>query len=223
MGIQHIPVHERPREKLLKKGVQNMKDKELLALLFRTGNKKRNVLELCDFLLQKYPLKRLLQLEYKDLVAINGIDIGKATSLLAAFELTKRALDIQESNNIFINHPTDVIVQVSEIRTLKKEYFIALFLNARNQLLHRETISIGTLTASLVHPREVFEPALRFSAASIIVVHNHPSGDTEPSEQDISITKRLLEAGRLLGIDLIDHIIVTVTNYSSFKELDIIK
>ena len=118
--------------------------------------------------------------------------------------------------------PEDVVCLVSEYRASKKEHFIGLFLNARNKLLHKEIISIGTLTASLVHPREVFEPAIRISAASIIVVHNHPSGDTEPSEKDIAITNRLVEAGKLLGIDLVDHIIVTATDYRSFKSEGII-
>ncbi len=223
MKIKELPVHMRPREKLIKMGVSNLKNNELLAILFRTGNKKQNAIELAESLLFTYPLKNLFQKSYEELISIFGIDIGKATSLLAAFELSKRALDIEDNNVILIQKPKDVIVQVAEIRKQKKEYFIALFLNARNQLVHKETISIGTLTASLVHPREVFEPALRNSAASVIVVHNHPSGDTEPSSHDIDITNRLIEAGTVLGIDLLDHIIVSANSYSSLKELDIIK
>ena len=116
-----------------------------------------------------------------------------------------------------INSPADVVMQVLDMRASKKEHFIALLLNARNRLLHKETISIGTLTASLVHPREVFEPAIRYSAAAVIIVHNHPSGDTEPSDYDISITQRLLKSGELLGIEVLDHIIVTSTDFMSFK------
>lgn len=223
MKLQNVPLHQRPREKLVTKGVENLKDKELLALLFRTGNRKKNVIELSELVLKKYPLNQLLQLQYKDLIEISGIDIGKATSLLAAFELTKRALAIQDNHLPEVHSPKDVLNQVQDIRNLKKEYFVALFLNARNQLLHKETVSIGTLTSSLVHPREVFEPALRYSAAGILVVHNHPSGDISPSDKDIDITHRLIEVGTLIGIDIIDHIIVTSTNYLSMKELDIIK
>lgn len=124
--------------------------------------------------------------------------------------------------NQLISSPQDVVTQVSEIRDLKKEHFVALYLNARNKLIYKEIVSIGTLTASLVHPREVFEPATTHFAAGIIIVHNHPSGDSEPSDYDISITKRLVEAGNLLGIDIIDHIIVTSSDFLSLKELGII-
>ncbi|HRN70286.1 MAG TPA: DNA repair protein RadC [Candidatus Woesebacteria bacterium] len=218
MKIKDLPSHLKPREKLITKGVENLKDEELLAILFRTGNKKANVIELSKIVLQKYPLTDLIQKNYDDLKIISGIDIGKATALIAAFELGKRALK-KENDNLIIQTPKDVYIQVSEIRTLKKEYLVALFLNARNQLLLKETISVGTLTASLVHPREVFEPALRVSAASVIIVHNHPSGNTEPSQQDIDMTLRLIKSGNLLGIELLDHIIVSNNGYSSLKEL----
>lgn len=219
MKIQDLPKHVRPREKLIIKGVENLKNKELLAILFRTGNKKQNAIELAEYVLSKYPMQVLSQKNVNELTAIAGIDTGKACSLVAAFELTKRALNLQDTSLPFIQSPQDVLQHVIEMRKQKKEHFVALFLNARNQLLLKEVISVGTLTASLVHPREVFEPALRISAASIIVVHNHPSGETEPSEEDKEITQRLIKAGKLLGIDVIDHIIVTATRYISMKEL----
>lgn len=223
MKILDLPIHLRPREKLIQKGAANLKEKELLGILLRTGNKSKNAIELSEYVLSKYPLKSLLQLTYEDLVQIKGIDVGKACTLLAGFELAKRALEIEDTSLPLIQSPEDVVIKIEDIKKQKKEHFVALFLNARNQLLHKEIISIGTLTASLVHPREVFEPALRYSAASVLVAHNHPSGDTQPSDEDIQITERLIKAGSVLGIELIDHIIVSSSSYVSLKELDIIK
>ena len=155
---------------------------------------------------------------YEDLSKIRGIDSGKATTLLAAFELSKRALEVNDTNLPLINGAKDTAAQLSDMRDLKKEHFVVLYLNAKNQLVHKETISMGTLNANLVHPREVFEPALKYSAAQIIAAHNHPSGDPKPSEDDLDLTKRLTEAGKMMGIDVMDHVIVSKNSYFSFKE-----
>ena len=155
---------------------------------------------------------------YQDLVKIDGIDSAKATTLLAAFELSKRALEVNDTNLPTIVTPKDVVAQLTDLRHNKKEHFIALYLNARNQLVHKETISMGTLNANLVHPREVFEPALKYSATGIMVAHNHPSGDPKPSEDDLEITKRLAEAGKMMGVELLDHVIIATNNHFSFKE-----
>jgi DNA repair protein RadC len=223
MKIHDLPSHLRPREKLIAKGASNLKEKELMAILLRTGNKKMNVIELAEQVLKKFSTKQLANLNYEQLITIQGIESSKACTFLAAMELAKRALDLQDNQLPTIFTPTDVILHVHEVRSKKKEHFIALFLNARNQLLQKEIISVGTLTSSLVHPREVFEPALRISSAAIILVHNHPSGETTPSEQDINVTKRLVEVGNLVGIDIIDHVIVSATGHSSMSELGIIK
>ncbi len=215
--IKDLPKHERPREKLIEKGTANLKDKELLAILFRTGREGKSAIEIAEQILQKYSKKKLLQLKYKDLVKIKGIDSGKACTLLAAFELTKRALEVEDNNLPIINSAKDAVAQLQELRTAKKEHFVVLYLNARNQLIHKETISIGTLNANLVHPREVFKPAIDHLAASIILAHNHPSGEIEPSEGDLEITKRLKEAGKLLGVEIIDHLIITDGNYICIK------
>ena len=123
-----------------------------------------------------------------------------------------------EDNNLpTINSDKDAVAQLQELRTAKKEHFVVLYLNARNQLIHKETISIGTLNASLVHPREVFKPAIDCLAASIIVAHNHPSGETEPSEADVMLTGRLVDAGRILGIEVADHLIITNKDFLSIK------
>mgnify|MGYP001562120124 FL=1 len=213
-----MPKIERPREKLIAKGAENLKDSELLAILLRTGTTGKNVIEIASHILSKYSKKRLLQMTYEDLSKISGIDSAKATTLLAAFELSKRALEVNDTNLPVISDAKDAVAQLSDMRDLKKEHFVVLYLNAKNQLVYKETISMGTLNANLVHPREVFEPALKYSAAQIIVAHNHPSGDPKPSEDDLEVTKRLTEAGKMMGIEVMDHVIVSKNSYFSFKE-----
>ena len=218
MKIKDMPKIERPREKLIAKGAENLKDSELLAILLRTGTTGKNVIEIASHILSKYSKKRLLQMTYEDLSKISGIDSAKATTLLAAFELSKRALEVNDTNLPVISDAKDAVAQLSDMRDLKKEHFVVLYLNAKNQLVYKETISMGTLNANLVHPREVFEPALKYSAAQIIVAHNHPSGDPKPSEDDLEVTKRLTEAGKMMGIEVMDHVIVSKNSYFSFKE-----
>ncbi len=218
MKIKDLPKSDRPREKLIAKGVENLKDSELLAILLRTGTIGKNVIEIASQILSKYSKKRLLQMTYNDLSKISGIDSAKATTLLAAFELSKRALEVNDTNLPVISDAKDAVAQLSDMRDLKKEHLVALYLNAKNQLVHKETISMGTLNANLVHPREVFEPALKYSAALIIAAHNHPSGDPKPSEDDLEVTKRLTEAGKMMGIELMDHVIISKNSYFSFKE-----
>lgn len=218
MKIKDLPKSDRPREKLVAKGAENLKDSELLAILLRTGKAGKNVIEIASQILSKYSKKRLLQMTYQDLVKIGGIDSAKATTLLAAFELSKRAIEVNDTNLPTIVTPKDVVAQLTDLRHNKREHFVALYLNARNQLVHKETISIGTLNANLVHPREVFEPALKHSAAGIMVAHNHPSGDPRPSGDDLGVTKRLAETGKIMGIDILDHVIIAANNNFSFKE-----
>ena len=214
-NIKNLPKHERPREKLVEKGPAGLKDKELLAILLRTGYTGKNVIEVAEEIFRKFPMKKLLAMSYDNLIKIKGIDSGKACLLLAAFELTKRALEVEDNNLPTINSAKDAVAQLQKLRTAKKEHFVALYLNARNQLIHKETISIGTLNASLVHPREVFKPAIEHLAANIIIAHNHPSGGTEPSEADIMLTGRLNDAGKLSGIEVADHLIITQNDFQS--------
>ncbi|MEA3450117.1 MAG: DNA repair protein RadC [Patescibacteria group bacterium] len=213
MKITDLPRHERPREKMMERGPTGLRDKELLAIILRVGYTGKNVIEVSQEILRKFPMKKLLAMSYDDLIKIKGIDSGKACSLLSAFELTKRAMDKEDNNLPFINSAKDTVAQLQELRTAKKEHFVVLYLNARNQLIHKETISIGTLNASLVHPREVFKPAIECLAASIIVAHNHPSGGCEPSEADNELTQRLIDASKIMGIEFVDHIIITEKDY----------
>ncbi|MFA5248651.1 MAG: DNA repair protein RadC [Patescibacteria group bacterium] len=220
--IIELPAHERPREKLIEKGSIGLKDKELLAILLGTGRAGKNVLEVAEEILSKYPMKKLLALDYEKLSEIRSIGPSKACSLLAAFELTKRALDVEDNNLPTINSAKDAVAQLQELRPAKKEYFVALYLNARNQLIHKEVVSMGTLNASLVHPREVFKPAIDHLAASIIVAHNHPSENLEASQEDIKMTEKLKQAGELLGVEMLDSLIITKSGFTSLKENNVI-
>jgi DNA repair protein RadC len=216
--IKDLYKNDRPREKLIKKGASALKKEELIAILLRTGTKGQNALQMAKSIVKNYDEKKLLNATYQELKNIHGVGPAKAVQILAAFEVGKRLYKEKEKSDVYINSPEDVVEEVKEIRESKKEHFVALYLNARKKLIHKEVISIGTLDASLVHPREVFEPAVRELASQVIIVHNHPSGDEKPSEEDIKITKRIKEAGSLLGIDLADHIIITKKDYFSFSD-----
>lgn len=216
--IKEMSKSERPREKLIERGAENLKDEELLAILLRTGTKEKNVLELAKQILKNYPKKKFLKLKYNDLIKIKGIDSAKACTILAAVELGKRILRVGEETLPKIESPKDVISQFSYLRDKTREHLAALYLNARNEVVFKKHLFIGTLNANICHPREIFKYALEKNAASVILVHNHPSGDSEPSEADIEITKRIKEVGKIMGIELLDHIIITKNKIFSFKE-----
>ena len=222
MKIKDLPKVDRPREKLISKGPQNLKDEELLAILLRTGREGKNVLEVAKQVLNRHSKKRLLKLAYEDLVKIKGIDSAKACTILAAGELAKRALKVQDESLPIVQSVKDVVLQVSYLREKTREHLMAIYLNARNELLFRKHVFAGTLNANLVHPREIFQEALKHNAASVILVHNHPSGDPEPSQDDLEITKRIQEAGKIMGVDVLDHIIITKAKVFSFKEKKLI-
>ena len=215
--IKDLPEFERPREKLIKKGAKALKKEELLAILLRTGLKGKNALEVADDILVKYGDKKLLNASYEELRNIHGVGLTKAAQILAAIELGSRLFKEKSEKEIYINSSEDAIKELAHIKENKKENFVVLYLDARNKLIYKETVSIGSLTANLVHPREVFEPAVRYLAAQIVLAHNHPSGDPEPSEDDLEITKRLVESGKILGIEVLDHIIVAKDGFFSFK------
>jgi len=217
--IKDLPEADRPREKLIKKGSQNLKDEELLAILLRTGREGKNVIEVAKQILRKYSKKRLFKMKYEDLAKIKGIGPAKACIILASQELVKRALKIQDETLPIIHSTKDVVAQAVYLRDKTREHLMTIYLNARNEMVwKKQSTFIGTLNASIVHPREIFAEALRQNAASIILVHNHPSGDPEPSQDDLEITKRLVEAGKIMGIDILDHIIITKSKVFSFKE-----
>lgn len=216
--IKDLPKSDRPREKLISKGPQNLKDEELLAILLRTGREGKNVLEVAKQVLSRHSKKRLLKLTYEDLVKIKGIDSAKACTILAAAELVKRAMEVGEETLPIIKSTKDVIAQAVYMRDKAREHLMAIYLNARNEMVYKKPMFIGTLNTNLVHPREIFSEALKQNAASVILVHNHPSGDAEPSQDDLEITKRIQEAGKIMGIDVLDHVIITKNKPFSFKE-----
>jgi len=215
MKIKNLSKFDRPREKLLRYGVEKLRDYELLALVIGKGKQGKNVLEIAKEILRKYPLSVSPEISFNEIKKISGIGDMKACQILACLELGKRIFTKKKSA-LFLN-PEDVWEELSDIRGSKKEHFIIFFLDMKNQVIKRELISIGNLNASIVHPREVFEPAIRHSTAQIVLSHNHPSGSTQPSAEDVMLTKRLIKAGEILGIEIIDHVIVTRDSYSSLK------
>ena len=210
-----------PREKLERLGPEGLRDEELLAILLRTGYEGRNVLEISRGIVKRYPVNKLVDMDLKELTTIKGIGRAKAAGLVAGFELAKRGLNQGIGIEPAITSPADVLGLLTDIKDLRKEYFVALFLNARNQVICRENVSVGSLNASLVHPREVFVPAVGSSAASVILAHNHPSGDVTPSREDIELTRRMVQAGEIMGIEVLDHLIVGSERFLSMKEANV--
>ena len=218
--LTDLPKNERPREKLLRYGAETLSNGELLALILRTGSKSENILSLCNRLLcQCGGINGLLNSEFESLQSLKGIGEAKATQLIALSELSKRFKTFKSGSEIKITQPQSAADYVmEEMRYLKKEYLKLIMLNTKNVVVSIKDISIGSLNSSIVHPREVFIEAIKNSSASIIICHNHPSGDPTPSNEDINITNRLKECGKLLGIEVLDHIIIGNGTYISLKE-----
>jgi DNA repair protein RadC len=219
--VKDLPLDDRPREKLLLRGVQSLSDAELIAILLRTGKKGKSVLEIARELLKnERTLAALASKSIDSLQKVTGIGKDKSATLAAAFELSRR---IQSQSKLFSNKKVTSPEVVAEIfmpllRDEMKERFVVVCLNSSNKIIKHETISMGNLNSSIVHPREIFKVAIDCLSASIILVHNHPSGSLEPSSEDISITKKIAEAGKLMDIPVFDHLIVTGEGYTSFVE-----
>lgn len=210
--IQNLNKMDRPREKLQAKGAEALSDFELLQALIGSGNKRADVSQISKNslkLLQKYGT----DITYGQLMSVTGMGVAKVTELLAAIELAKRYLLVAEQP--VIDSAEKVTEYLADIRDKKQEYFVCITLDGANRLINKRIVTIGTLNASLVHPREVFADAVTDRAASIIIAHNHPSGTLEPSKADIEVTNRIQEAGKILGINLADHIIITSKSYVS--------
>jgi DNA repair protein RadC len=220
MLIKDYPREERPRERFLQNGPQSLSNQELLALLLRTGTKEESVLQLSNRLIQSFEGLRLLkEASVEEMTEIKGIGEAKAIQILASVELGRRINQLNDQDRYVIRSPEDgANYCMEEMRFLTQEHFVCLYLNTKNQVLHKRTVFIGSLNASIVHPREVFKEAFRRSAASIICLHNHPSGDPSPSREDIEVTKRLVECGKIIGIEVLDHIIIGEHKYVSLKE-----
>jgi DNA repair protein RadC len=218
--LTDLPKNERPREKLLRYGAESLSNGELLAIILRTGSKSENILNLSNRILcQCGGINGLLSAEFESLQELKGIGEAKATQLIALSELSKRFKSFKSGEEIKITQPQNVAQYIMEdMRHLKKEYLKIIMLNTKNIVIKVTDVSMGSLNSSIVHPREVFVEAIKCSSASIIICHNHPSGDPTPSKEDINITNRLKECGKLLGIEVLDHIIIGNGTYISLKE-----
>jgi len=205
----------RPRERLREQGAGALTDAELLALVLGSGVPGRSASRVGRQLARRHP-SELAGWPLARWLAVAGVGPARASALVAAFELGRRAQD-RPTCRAPIRGPEDVLAQVRDLPRARREHFVVLLLNARHELQCRETVSIGSLNASIVHPREVFLPAILHSAASVVLVHNHPSGDPEPSEEDLAITRRLVQVGELVGIGVLDHVIVASRGIVSFK------
>lgn len=218
--IKDVPKEDRPRERLLSLGSRYLSNQELLAILLVSGTKSESVMELANRVLMHFEgLNLLSDATIEELTAIRGIGPAKGVLILSAIELGKRMNQYKPNDRYIIRSPEDGAEFVmEEMRMLKQEHFVVLFLNTKNQIIHRQTIFIGSLNASIVHPREIFKEAVKRSAASIICAHNHPSGDPTPSQEDIHVTRRLVESGKMIGIELLDHLIIGDRKFVSLKE-----
>jgi DNA repair protein RadC len=211
---------EGPRERLRSRGAEALSAAELIALLLRTGARGRDAVDVARALLARSGgLDRLESAPGCELAAVSGVGEAKAASLIAAFELGRRCACSHLPEGAALRSPEDVFRHfAARLRRLSQERFVVVLLDGRHRVLGEEVVSQGTLTASLVHPREVFRPALRASAAALILVHNHPSGDPTPSAEDRAVTSRLARAGEILGVRVLDHVVVAERGYVSLRE-----
>lgn len=216
--IRDLPDSDKPREKLMARGPEALTLQELLALVLQQGTTKENVLEMSERVIRGYGEKSILsERDPKRLSEDRDIPITKACQIVAVGELGRRTYDRQEGGFTTIRNAKDVYDFLPEMRTLPKEHFRALFLNSRNRVIRNEMISIGTVNSSIIHPREVFRPGLESNAVALVLVHNHPSGDAAPSAEDVQVTAQLIQAGKILGITVLDHVIVAGDSFASVE------
>lgn len=222
--LKDLPEELFPRERLFQVGPEALTNREILAILLRTGVKGENVLTLAERILAEYGgLAGLSKLTVHELSQIHGVGNAKASQVKAALELGRRSVSADPLTRPVVNSPTDVAhLVMEEMRYLDREHFRIITLTTKNHVLGISSISIGSLNSSLVHPRECFKEAIRRNSNAIILLHNHPSGDPTPSREDIEVTERLAEGGRILGIEVLDHVIIGDNRYISLKERGIL-
>lgn len=225
--LHDLPVDERPRERLVKYGVESLSLQELLSLIFGRGVKGESVVSISQKLMSRFgSLDQISGASIEELKEKKGLGLAKACQLKACFEIARR-LEKEKSlikhKNQIIKQPKDLYPLLKEkIINFHKEYFMVVSLDNRSKVINIDTVSIGTLNSSLIHPRETFEVAIKNHAAAIIICHNHPSGELKPSEDDLIVTDNLIKAGKLLGIEITDHLVISKDGYFSFKEKKLI-
>ena len=221
--IKKLPELERPREKMMTQGKESLNNAELLAILLRTGTREKSALELANELLtlNGNGLLNLCDVSHEELSQVKGIGNAKACQILAAVELGRRVATYPRKRGSVIGKPADIAqLFMEKMRYYNKEHFCTLLLDTKGKIIEEVEVSVGDLNSALVHPREVFNQAVKRSAAAVVLIHNHPSGDPEPSPEDLLITDRLMEAAEILGISIIDHIIIGDGIYTSLKSED---
>lgn len=220
MMIRDVPLSERPRERMKQSGSRALSNAELMAILLGTGSQHESVLTLAQRVLaESGGLVSLLDASLEELTEIKGVGTAKAVQIKAGLELGNRLAKASRGERYRIRSPKDAAhYLMEELRYLPKEHLVCLFLNTKNEVTAQSTVSVGSLNASVVHPREIFKEAVKRSSASVICLHNHPSGDPTPSEEDINVTRRVDQAGEIIGIELLDHVIIGDGRYVSLKE-----
>lgn len=210
LRVRDLPHQEKPREKLAALGPAALSVAELVAILLGVGTKKEEVMGMAERIVKEYGEKAIIhETNPHKLAEALDIPLIKACQIIASFELGRRFFAKRAGRAVYVRNAKQAYQYVRDMGSLKKEQFRGLYLNSRYQVVHDEVISVGSLTANIVHPREVFYPALEHGAVAVIIAHNHPSGNTQPSNADLEVTEQLMAAGKLLGIDLLDHLIVT--------------
>jgi len=219
LRVRDLPIEEKPREKMLAFGPSDLTHAELIAILLGVGTKKEEVMGMADRILREYGERAIVNERNPQRLADSlQIPIGKACQIVASFELGRRFYQKKAGKPIFVRTTRQAFVHLKSMSTLQKEQLRGLYLNSRFQVIHEEIISIGTVTANIVHPREVFQPAIEHGAVAVIVAHNHPSGVLDATSDDLLATDQLVAAGRILGIDLLDHLIIADNKYNSLVE-----
>ncbi len=221
LRVRDMPREDKPREKLLALGPSHLSQAELMAVLLGVGTKKEEVLAMSHRILREYG-ERSVSSEKNPTALAESLDIplAKACQIVASFELGRRFYEDKAGKPVFIRTAKQAFEHLKSIGHMQKEQLRGIYLNSRYQVIREEVISIGSLTANIVHPREVFQPAVEHGAVAVIVAHNHPSGNPHPTEDDLLVTRQLQEAGNILGIDLLDHLVIAGNDFISMMEND---
>lgn len=218
LRIRDLPLEEKPREKMLSRGVESLTNIELLAIILTTGSKKEDVMNMSARILKDYGEQTIMNQKDPQKISVDlDVPVTKAMQIVAVGELGRRFFTKKSGGLAVIRTPKDVFAYCKDMGDLPKEHLRGIYLNAHHRVIYDEVISIGTVNSSVIHPREVFKPAIQYGAAAVILVHNHPSGVLKPSEADIEITRQLAEAGKIVGINLVDHVIVTRSGFISIE------